>query len=40
VGDKIDDRAIDLLFRQARTQNGWFPTPVADEQLRARSTKY
>jgi 3-hydroxypropanoate dehydrogenase len=35
VGDTIDDRALDLLFRQARTQNGWLPTPVADDQLRA-----
>jgi 3-hydroxypropanoate dehydrogenase len=35
VGDKIDDRAIDLLFRQARTQNCWLPTPVSDDQLRA-----
>ena len=35
MGDKIDDRAIDLLFRQARTQNGWLPTPVTDDQLRA-----
>jgi 3-hydroxypropanoate dehydrogenase len=34
VGDKIDDRAIDLLFRQARTQNGWLPTPVSDDELR------
>jgi hypothetical protein len=35
VGDTIDDRALDLLFRQARTQNGWLPTPVTDDQLRA-----
>ena len=35
MGDKIDERAIDLLFRQARTQNGWLPTPVTDDQLRA-----
>ena len=28
-------RALDLLFRQARTQNGWLPTPVTDDQLRA-----
>ena len=35
MGDTIDDRALDLLFRQARTQNGWLPTPVTDDQLRA-----
>lgn len=26
---------LDLLFRKARTQNGWLPTPVTDDQLRA-----
>jgi 3-hydroxypropanoate dehydrogenase len=31
----IDDAALDLLFRRARTQNGWLPTPVTDDQLRA-----
>ena len=30
----VDDAALDLLFRKARTQNGWLPTPVSDEQLR------
>jgi 3-hydroxypropanoate dehydrogenase len=35
VGDTIDNRALDLLFRQARTQNGWLPTPVTDDQLHA-----
>ena len=30
----LDDTAIDLLFRKARTQNGWLPTPVTDAQLR------
>ncbi|HYS16295.1 MAG TPA: malonic semialdehyde reductase [Candidatus Binatia bacterium] len=31
----LDDAALDLLFRKARTQNGWLPTPVTDDQLRA-----
>jgi 3-hydroxypropanoate dehydrogenase len=31
----LDDAALDLIFRQARTQNGWLPTPVTDGQLRA-----
>jgi 3-hydroxypropanoate dehydrogenase len=30
----IDAAALDRLFLQARTQNGWLPTPVSDEQLR------
>lgn len=30
----LDDRALDLLFRQARTHNVWLPRPVTDEQLR------
>jgi 3-hydroxypropanoate dehydrogenase len=35
VGEKIDDKAIDVILRQARTQNGWLPTPLSDDQLRA-----
>ena len=31
----LDDVALDLILRQARTQNGWQPTPVTDGQLRA-----
>jgi len=31
----LDDKALDLLFLKARTQNGWLPTPVTDDQLRA-----
>ncbi len=31
----LDDKALDLLFLNARTQNGWLPTPVTDDQLRA-----
>lgn len=31
----IDDRALDLLFRTARTANGFVDRPVADETLRA-----
>ena len=30
----LDEGALDLLFLQARTQNGWLPTPVSDDQLR------
>ena len=31
----LDDKALDLLFRSARTHNGWLPKPVSDAQLRA-----
>ena len=34
VGGKLDDAALDILFRKARTQNGWLPTPVSDALLR------
>jgi 3-hydroxypropanoate dehydrogenase len=30
----LDQAALDLLFLTARTQNGWLPTPVGDDQLR------
>jgi 3-hydroxypropanoate dehydrogenase len=35
MGQAVDDRALDILFRAARTQNGWLPTPVTDDELRA-----
>ena len=35
MGKTLDDAGLDLLFRNARTQNGWLPTPVSDDQLRA-----
>ena len=31
----LDDKSLDLLFREARTHNGWLPKPVSDEQIRA-----
>lgn len=30
----IDDRALDVIFRNARTHNVWLPKPVSDETLR------
>ena len=30
---RVDDSALDLLFRSARTQNKWLDKPVAPEQL-------
>ena len=29
----LDQAALDRLFFQARTQNGWLPTPVSDAEL-------
>ena len=29
----IDDKALDVLFNQARTANGWLPGEVSDAQL-------
>ena len=31
----IDSNALNALFNSARTQNGWLPTPVTDDELRA-----
>ena len=33
--ETLDDQALDLILRNARTQNGWLDTPVRDDQLRA-----
>jgi len=30
----IPDNALDTLFRQARSHNGWLPRPVSEAQLR------
>jgi 3-hydroxypropanoate dehydrogenase len=35
VPKTLGDAALDLIFRQARTQNGWLDTPVSDGELRA-----
>jgi 3-hydroxypropanoate dehydrogenase len=32
--DKLDNRALDRLFRAARTRNGWTEEPVTEQQLR------
>lgn len=31
----LDDKALDTILRQARSQNGWQDRPVSDDQLRA-----
>ena len=35
MGERVDDHCIDVLLRKARTQNGYLPQPVTDEELRA-----
>lgn len=30
----LDDHALDVIFRQARTHNAWLPKPVSDDTLR------
>lgn len=34
VSIPLNDHALDQLFRQARTHNGWLPKPVDDDRLR------
>jgi 3-hydroxypropanoate dehydrogenase len=35
VRGPLDNQALDVILRTARTQNGWLPTPVGDDALRA-----
>ena len=32
---QLDEKSLDLILLKARTQNGWLPTPVTDNELRA-----
>ena len=34
MSDKLNDLALDQLFRTARTRNGWTDRPVTEQQLR------
>ena len=34
MGERVNDQCIDVLLRKARTQNGYLPKPVTDEELR------
>jgi 3-hydroxypropanoate dehydrogenase len=34
MSNKVDDAALDQLFRKARTRNGWTDRPVSDDQIR------
>ena len=33
MASKVDDNALDILFKSARTHNVWRPEPVSDELL-------
>lgn len=35
MAGRLDDGALDIVFRAARTHNAWRPGPVADADLRA-----
>jgi 3-hydroxypropanoate dehydrogenase len=34
MAERLDDRSLDALFREARTYYKWLPRPVSDETLR------
>jgi len=34
MGERVDDAALDILFRTARSHMAWQPRPVTDETLR------
>jgi nitroreductase len=31
----LDEKSLDLIFRNARTRNGWADTPVTDDEIKA-----
>jgi len=35
MSEKLDDKALDTIFREARTHNAWTDKPVSDETLHA-----
>src|SRR5882672_6867135 len=35
MGRAVDDTALDVLFREARTYSAWLPRSVTDETLRS-----
>src|SRR5260370_27463920 len=34
MSNVLDDKALDQIFREARTHSGWLDKPVSDETLR------
>ena len=34
MGERVNDQCLDVILRNARTQNGFLPKPVTDQQLR------
>lgn len=35
MSSKLDDKSLDIIFREARTHNAWADKPVSDETLKA-----
>ncbi len=35
MADTLSPEALDLIFREARSYNGWLDKPVSDEQIHA-----
>ena len=35
MGERVNDQCLDTILRSARTQNGWLPKPVSDDELHA-----
>ena len=35
MADTLSSEALDLIFREARSYNGWLDKPVSDEQIHA-----
>ena len=33
MGNPVDDKTLDTLFREARTYSKWLPRPIADKTL-------
>ena len=33
MGNTVDDKTLDTLFREARTYSKWQPRPIADKTL-------
>ena len=34
MGTRVDDSALDTMFREARTYSKWQPRPIEDDTLR------
>ena len=39
MGKAVNDEGLDIIFRQARSQNAWQDTPISDTQTQLRRLK-